>query len=126
MERIDPLFNKAQKYLRSSALLLEMEDFDSSVSRAYFAMFYSAQAALIHNGGGLPTRQSIRGAFRDRYIETGVLPQHAGRVLQEAADLQEMADYAHDFAIDRFTAERILQEAEAFVNSLERVVVHYA
>src|SRR5690625_7863407 len=109
MERIDPLFNKAQKYLRSSALLLEMEDFDSSVSRAYFAMFYSSQAALMHNGGGLPTRQSIRGAFRDRYIETGVLPQHAGRVLPEAADLQEMADQAHGITNDRFTEERKLK-----------------
>ena len=126
MAHVDPLFNKAQKYLRSAALLLEMEDFDSSVSRAYLAMFYSAQGVLIHNGGGVPTRQSIRGAFRERYVETGVLPPHAGRLLQEAADLQEMADYAHDFAIDRFTAERILQEAEAFVNSLERLVVHYA
>lgn len=126
MERIDRLFVKAQKYLRSAALLLEMEDYDSCVSRSYFAMFYSTQACLMAEVGSIPARQSIRAAFIQRFVDTGRLPNHAAEVLREAADLQELGDYAHDFAIDPHTAERILQEAEAFVNSLARLTTQYA
>lgn len=122
----DSLFAKAQRYLRSAALLLEMEDYDSSVSRAYFAMFYSAQAILIFDEGALSSRQTIRSAFRRRYVETGILPARAGDALNEAAYIQEIADYGHESDIDKAIAERILQEAEAFVNSLARMVVQYA
>ncbi|HEY4717309.1 MAG TPA: HEPN domain-containing protein [bacterium] len=37
----------AKKYLKSAELLLKEEDYESSISRAYYAMFYSAQAMLL-------------------------------------------------------------------------------
>lgn len=126
MERADALFMKAQKYLRSAALLFEMEDYDSCVSRAYFAMFFAVQAALITEDGSLPSRLSIRGAFIQRFVDSGRLPERAAEALHQASDLQEMADYAREFAVGEEAAERTLQEAEAFVNSLARMVMHYA
>ena len=45
-------------------------------------------------------------------------PDRAGIAFNDAAHLQEMADYGFDFAMTRDAAEHILQEAEAFVNSL--------
>ena len=117
----DRLFSKAQTYLRSAAVLYELEDFDSCVSRAYFAMFYAAQALLMHENGSLPSQQGIRTAFKNTFVDTGQMPPHASNVLNQAYDLQEMADYGHHFAVDQDQAERVLQEAEAFVNSLDRL-----
>jgi uncharacterized protein (UPF0332 family) len=125
MDQADTLFLKAQKYLQSAALLYELEDFDSSVSRSYFSMFYAAQACLLAEAGGIPSRQSIRSAFIQRFVDSGRLPSHAADILREAADLQEVADYAHDFAITSDSAARILQEAEAFVNSLAQLTRQY-
>lgn len=119
---IDALLKKAQKYLRSAAVLLELEDYDSTASRAYFAMFYAAQAALLRETSELPSKQSIRSAFVSRFVEDGPLPGRAADVLQRGAELQEMGDFAHEFAVSEADAESILAEAEAFVNSLERLV----
>lgn len=126
MERVDPLLMKAQQYLRSAAVLFEMEDYDGTVSRAYFAMFFAVQATLLGESGTLPSRLTIRTAFTQRFVDTGRLPERAAEALQRAADLQEVADYAQDFAINEEVAERTLQDAEAFVNSLARLVVQYA
>jgi uncharacterized protein (UPF0332 family) len=117
----DRLFNKAQTYLRSAAVLYELEDFDSCASRAYFAMFYAAQALLLHENGALPSQQGIRTSFINTFVDTGRLPSHAGNVLNQASEMQEMADYGHHFAVSQEQAERMLQEAEAFVNSLDRL-----
>ena len=38
---------KADRYLRSAELLLKDGDFDSCVSRCYYAMFYSPEAILL-------------------------------------------------------------------------------
>lgn len=121
-DKTDALLKKAQKYLRSAAVLLELEDYDSTASRSYYAMFYAAQAALMHEDGSLPSKQGIRSSFVDRFVEGGPLPKRAGTILQRASELQEMGDFAHDFAVSGEDAESILAEAEAFVNSLERLI----
>ncbi len=126
MERVDPLIMKAQHYLRSAAVLLELEDYEGTVSRSYFAMLFAVQAALIVHTGSLPSRLSIRAAFSERFIDTGRLPYRAAEALQRAADLQEVADYAQDFVVREEVAARTLQEAEAFINSLARLAVEYA
>lgn len=124
MSEPEMLLKKAQKFLQSAAVLLELEDYDSCASRAYFAMFYAAQAALLYVGRTIPVTQGIRSAFISHFVESGQFPARAGKVLNEAAEFQEVGDYAHGFAVRSTDAERILQEAEAFVNSIDRTVVH--
>jgi len=41
------LIKRARKYMRSAQMLLEHKDYESCVSRTYYAMFYCAQAALV-------------------------------------------------------------------------------
>lgn len=122
MDEATDLFKKAQMYLRSAAVLFELEDYDSTASRAYFSMFYAAQAALLSEDGTLPSERGIRTAFRERFVDSGLLPERAADVLERAHDLQEVGDYAHIFAVSADDAEWLLSEAEAFVNSLERLV----
>lgn len=117
------LLRKSHKYLQSAAVLLELEDFDSCASRAYFAMFYACQAALLHVGRTIPATQGIRSAFASQFVDSGVFPDRAARALNEAAEFQEVGDYSHDFAVRRIDAERILQEAEAFVTSIDQSVL---
>ncbi len=113
------LFNKSQKFLRSASVLLELEDYDSVASRAYFAMFYAAQALLMHRRINVATQQGIRSAFVSAFVESGELPERAAEVLNYGQRLQEVADYAHQFSTSAQDAEELLQEAEAFVNTLE-------
>ena len=40
MKEVHALLLKAKRYLRSAELLLDDADFESSVSRTYYAMFY--------------------------------------------------------------------------------------
>ncbi len=126
VETDETLLRKAQKYLRSAAVLLELEDFDSCASRAYFAMFYAAQALLAKDGIQPSGPQGIRTSFLQAYVATGRLPERAGLALEEGAALQELADYSQGFLVERREAEKTLQEAEAFVNSLARFMPDYS
>lgn len=116
------LLDKSQKFLRSAAVLLELEDYDSVASRAYFAMFYAAQALLLDRRVQVNGQQGIRTAFAEAFVESGELPEHAADVLNQGQRLQEVADYAHHFSVSPRDAEEILQEAEAFVNTIELLV----
>lgn len=118
MDPITLLLRKAQKYLRSAAVLLEMEDYDSTVSRAYFAMFYAAQALVKQRGLRLAPAQSLSEAFVAHFVDHGPLPRRAAQALDEGFRLMEMGDFAHTFGVSAPQAEAMLVEAEAFVNSV--------
>ncbi|MGQ9571298.1 MAG: HEPN domain-containing protein [Thermodesulfovibrionales bacterium] len=47
MNEVESLIRRANRYLKSAELLLKDGDCESSVSRTYYAMFYSAQAMLL-------------------------------------------------------------------------------
>ena len=122
MDKIDQLLSKSQQYLRSAAVLLEIGDYDSCVSRAYFAMFYAAQAALLSTNATVKSRRSVRSAFIERFVQGGRFPQRAGEVLDDAYKLQETADYAQRPVVSEEDAEHTLSEAEAFIGSIDTMV----
>lgn len=118
MHKGHTLLRKAQQYLRSSAVLLETGDFDSTASRAYFAMFYAAQALLMNRNASLPSGSGIRRAFVEQFVENGPLPDRAKEALNRGYELQEVGDYSQEFVVSERDAEQLLSEAEAFVNSI--------
>lgn len=118
MDAVTSLLHKAQRYLRSAAVLLEIGDHDSTVSRAYFAMFYAAQALLLRHEVRLAPGQGLRAAFIEHFVRTGQLPERAGTSLEDGYVLMESADFGHRTAVTQPQAERMLAEAEAFVNSV--------
>jgi len=42
MKELEFLIKRAMRYLKSAEILLKEGDYESSVSRTYYAMFYSA------------------------------------------------------------------------------------
>lgn len=50
MSEVNSLLERSRRYLKSAELLLEEGDYESSVSRTYYAMFYSVEALLLTRG----------------------------------------------------------------------------
>jgi uncharacterized protein (UPF0332 family) len=63
MKETSALIQKAQRYLKSAELLLRDGDSESSVSRAYYAMFYAAEAVLLTKGLSFLSHKGVISAF---------------------------------------------------------------
>jgi len=50
MKEIEDLIKKAKRFLRTAELALNDGDYDSCVSRCYYAMFFMAEAVLLTKG----------------------------------------------------------------------------
>jgi uncharacterized protein (UPF0332 family) len=93
------------------------------VNRAYYAMFYAAQAALEHRG--IEVTSSKHGTlvrrFGEHLVKPGVLPGALGSSLNDVLELRHKADYS-TVAVPSVEAERAATEAEAFVEAVERLI----
>ena len=91
------LLKRAKRYIRSAGLLLEDGDYESSISRAYYAMFYLAQAVLLAKGLKFSTHKGVISAFGEHFVKTGIFPKEMGRILNKAFEKRQASDYNHDF-----------------------------
>ncbi len=118
MKEIKSLIERAEKYLKSAEILLEKNDYESSVSRTYYAMFYSAQAMLLKENLSFSSHKGVISAFGEHFIKTGVFSKKMGRELNRAFEKRQLGDYEYTFVILEREAEEILKSGKDFVKNI--------
>lgn len=109
---------RARRYLKTAALVIEDGDFETGVSRAYYAMFFVARELLRREDIAPSTHQGLINQFGLRFVKTGDLPARFGRMLREAKELREFSEYAEERVLAREEAQATLRDAEAFVEHI--------
>ncbi|RLF53973.1 MAG: HEPN domain-containing protein [Thermoplasmata archaeon] len=114
MKEVEWLLKRAERYLRSAELLLKEGDYESTVSRVYYAMFYSAEALMLTCDLTFSSHKGIISAFGEHFIKTGIFPKELGRELNRAFEKRQLGDYGYTFLITKEEAEEILESGRRF------------
>jgi len=120
MNHIQLLIEKAVRYLRSAELLIQDGDYDSSVSRAYYAMFYAAEAALLKKEMTFSSHKSVISAFGEHFVKTGIFEKRMGKDLNIIFDQRQLGDYEYRHSISEDDAHHALKVAKEFVEVVSR------
>jgi uncharacterized protein (UPF0332 family) len=118
MTEIDSLIKRARRYIKSAELLLKDNDYESSVSRTYYAMFYAAQAALLTKKLTFSSHRGVISAFGKHFIKTEIFPKEMGRELNRAFEKRQIGDYGYTFVVSDEEATQILRYGKEFVNKV--------
>jgi uncharacterized protein (UPF0332 family) len=118
MTEIDSLVKRARRYIKSAELLLKDRDYESSVSRSYYAMFYAAQAALLTKELTFSSHKGVISAFGKHFIKTEIFPKEMGRELNRAFEKRQIGDYGYTFVVSDEEATQILRYGKEFVNKV--------
>ena len=84
MNEVNSLIERAKRYLKSAEMLLEDGDYESSVSRTYYAMFFSAQSMLLTKNISFSSHKGVISAFGEHFVKTEIFPKEMGRELNMA------------------------------------------
>jgi uncharacterized protein (UPF0332 family) len=119
------LLQKARRSLDSAALLLEAQDFDGAVNRAYYACYDAARAVLETVAeidiGEVKTHAGLIRLFNLKVVKTGLLPPRIGRLLGREEQLRLFADYG-DGVQERAEAELAVGQAAEFVAACHNLI----
>jgi uncharacterized protein (UPF0332 family) len=115
---------KGKRALKVATLALNAGDNDSAVSRSYYAMFDIARAALLRAGvteDKLPrTHSGVIEAFHIHAVRSGQIDRQVAAQLSRTESLRIKADYT-GAEIELSEAKEVVQNAELFVQTVERV-----
>jgi len=118
----DPLavmLEKARRYLDSAIVLRLRGDYDSAVSRLYYAMFYCAEALLRVRGLSYSSHKGVISAFARYFVKPNLLPKELHQWLREAFRDRQLRDYEFATGITEATVLDLEAKAAQFVQMTE-------
>ncbi len=112
----------AEDKLDHARQIFDIGLFNDSVSRAYYAMFYAAKAALLSKGLDLRRHSASIAKFRELFVATGQVEAEYLHFLGQAQSARERSDYAPFAPVSRAGAEEILHAAQSFIAKVKEIL----
>ncbi|MEB3337995.1 MAG: HEPN domain-containing protein [Leptolyngbyaceae bacterium] len=109
------LLLKAQQSLAAAKLLLSNSYPDYATSRAYYTMFYIAEAFLEVDGLSFSKHSAVISAFGREFAKPQRVPSNFHRFLIEAQALRTTGDYGQLNAVTLDQAAEQIDRAEEFL-----------
>ena len=93
-----------------------------AAGKAYYAMFYAAQALLRTYGIEVVKHSAVASMLGRHFAKTGRLGPKFHRMFLNARRVREVADYGLFEEVIESTANLTLEESRAFVSEVERLL----
>jgi uncharacterized protein (UPF0332 family) len=107
------LLDKAVDTIEGAELLLDHEKTNLAAGRAYYALFYIAEALLNEKGLQFSAHGDVIGAYGKEFAKTKLLDPKFHRWLREGFDTRLIGDYHVDTKFEmEFVADMINQARE--------------
>jgi uncharacterized protein (UPF0332 family) len=116
---VQALINKAKDSLGAAKTLAKDGYNDFATSRAYYAMFYVAEAMLLQLGLSYSKHSAVISAFGREYAKTGIIDSKFHRWLIDAQDFRNIGDYGIDAHISGADADAVCKWASEFICQAE-------
>lgn len=112
-------FGRAKEELQTAELLLRNANFRSSINRSYYAIFHAIRAVNALDGFDSSKHSGVIAHFNQEYVKTGVFEKETSKIIRNASELREQADYEDFYEATQEEAADVLAQATKFISAVE-------
>lgn len=116
------LLVEARDSIAAARTLLERGFAGYAASRAYYAMFYIAEAFLEGEGMAFSKHSAVIAAFGREFTRVGRVPAEFHGYLLEARDARHVGDYGIGVSVEKEEAAKHIERAERFLAVAEELI----
>lgn len=113
---------RAEDSLQAAKELTRKDYYDFAASRAYYAAFYAATAALLNEGLDFSKHSGVIASIHQRFVKTGKLSKEQGKDLNWLFEIRNVGDYGGAAHVSRSEAEQAIQAAERFLQAVKSLL----
>jgi uncharacterized protein (UPF0332 family) len=118
------LIRKAKESLVASQLLADNQLYNFAGARAYYTMFYIAEAFLWEKGLAFSSHSAVIAAFGKEIAKVGIVPVVFHRYLIDAQDKRSQGDYSIDEEVQLSPddIQRLIEQSKQFIDLAEAIL----
>lgn len=111
------LLEKSERAIEASIILHREGALEFAAGRAYYAMFYVAEALLNEKSLQFSKHGGVHGAFGEHFVKTGVFDPMYHRWLLDAFDRRIAGDYAFEVSFTSDEVQQMINQAQSFLKA---------
>ena len=115
-ESTQQLMLNAEETLHAAEILFKEEYLRDAVNRAYYSVFYIAEALLNEKDLRYSKHGTVHGAFAQHFIKTKLFDEKYHKLLTRSFRRRMLGDYDE---VTRFTSEEVMQILEQATDFLD-------
>jgi hypothetical protein len=112
----------AEEKLRAARLLLQGKAWGDASSRAYYAAFHAASAALLSRGLTYSSHARVLGAFNKEFVHSGLFPSKFTAFLTRLFENRQIGDYDALPTLTEVEARQDIEDAHRIVEAIRRLL----
>jgi len=109
------LLEKAERAIQAADALLASHGPEFAAGRAYYAMFYTAEALLHERGLAFSKHGALHAAYGKEFTKSGLLDPKFHRWLLDAFAVRLQEDYDAETLVSGERVEEMLEQARTFL-----------
>jgi uncharacterized protein (UPF0332 family) len=114
------LLLRAEEAIDAAELLLKDGYLADSISRAYYAMFYIAEALLNEKDLSFSKHGNVHGAFGEHYVKTGIFDKKYHKWFLEAFNRRIASDYDVSAKFQASSVKTMIDQAWDFLEAAKK------
>jgi uncharacterized protein (UPF0332 family) len=118
-EKIVKLIDKSERNIKAAEKLIKDNELEIAVSRLYYAMFYCAEALLLSKNLSFSSHKAVIVNFGKEFVKTGIFDEKFHKVLQNAFEDRQEADYEF-VEFEKSEVEEYLNLAKEFLETAKK------
>ncbi len=116
---VEALLEKAKRSQKVAAKLFKDGDVDFAASRAYYSLFYTAEALLFSRGMSFSSHSAVIANFGKEFAKTNALNPKFHHYLMESQDRRNLGDYSILAEVTKEEVTEMLAWAKEFIKAAE-------
>lgn len=124
MKTIELLINKAEHTFEdANYLFFDRKSYESSVSRAYYAIFYATEAVLLSKSLTTASHKGLSVEFAKSFIKTNEIEPIYGKILSSIFQKRQLGDYDMYSEISESIANEVLKDTAKFIGRMKQYLL---
>jgi uncharacterized protein (UPF0332 family) len=119
-KEISLYMQNANEALSVASLNLSSDYISAAVNRAYYAIFYAANAVLATKNFPHSKHSGVIAAFRQYFVKTGVLSSELSDIYGQIMEDRHVSDYELISDLSRQDAQLDIDQASYFVDEVKK------
>lgn len=116
------LVEHARESLAAARLLTQAGHHGFAAARAYYSMFYVAEAFLAGKGLSFSKHSGVIAAFAEHFTRTKIVPEEFHRHLIRGMEIRHVGDYDYPGSVSGEDAQVQIARADQFLAYAERTL----
>lgn len=113
-------YNRAVEELENAQQMLIDGRYKLALNRSYYAIFHSMRAVNVLDSFDSSKHSGVIAHFNQNHVKNGDFDKEASKIIRNASEMREHADYEDFFVASKQDAEEQTQQAECFLGFVKR------